>query len=1833
MKRNRLSIALGLIGTSALMGCGDSDSASTSPTPPSTTTPSVITTYDVTAIDGYLQNANVWLDLNSNYLLDDAEPSVRSGGGGVAKLDVSGIENYEDYPIVVQAIAGETIDIGIDINDPENNPVNTSYMMSAPAGETDVTPLSTLVHVILEQQMANEKNDLGRDELTPAEVEALKEKAKSQVADQLGIDKEDVLGDFIGEGNNDVAFAAENIVNSNILPEEPEGLAGVVEEAKLDDPDDNANDSSFLAKNSAASSLIKSTIETVQENTADGEEQDFSSEEEVFDGTQDSNTDTDSDSVPDFIDAFPNDPDEWVDTDGDGRDANGDLKNPIGVNEGDGYGDNSDLDDDGDGINDIEDAFPLNKHESLDSDNDYIGNNADTDDDNDGYLDESDGSNNLVDVHPLDNTKAGDHDGDSIDSIDDAFPSDASKAGDFDGDGVDFVIDEFRNNPNEWVDADGDSYGDNLADKFPSDINNWSDADGDGYGDETNDAFLGNTDEWVDADGDSYGDNLADKFPSDINNWSDADGDGYGDETDDAYVNDPTKAVADVDVASTYTTPYVDDLTISVQIVDASSHVLTEQFLDDTIKTTTNIVYRVGTITYGTIDTVEIIDTKPDTDTFSRVTHYSFDYNLDGDTQFEGKLFEIGDKQANGETYWRYIDEADGSAEDVSNGEGRNYNSTDFSSMLHPVDLSGIDTIHNVTVTYSVTGLGSQTTISYDQFDVSGFDYQDTNTHIVNFMYSGVRTVDDEDKLLAYSKQEDWQADDTNNELLTFVLDSDTAYTFTYERPVWATPNDGIVEEYADYNFNPGNTDNLTSHWYKETATVDFNTGENSYHGYRYVLDEQPINSPNIKLVDGTHTDGYLFSEWSATKTDVHDTEFNEAATWAHYHLDNYDFTAPSESIGQNYTVHIKQDNGIWLSYVFSEWESQSIGNLASNIETFRSGGTDINDITTGDIVGLSNIAINPNRSFRYDALNQPVQWYLVTNNSELTTGEYTKLPVTLTDNGLKDGWLVYNTNSHLFVAKPIDTNNVWDWYDAYTREEVTINDIELNLSNFSWTSNLGQFFLDESLAQAQLDSINNDVFNVCTNEDIASTGSNADNYADFAPAATNCGYSAFNQSTVENLTIYTRESATEYNGYTFNTGGSGTYMESNGYTVAFNWMINAEGIIHITDTDNDETYLALIDTEDNRFSILAFYTSGIGDETESEIIGQEFTTTPPTVAAADAEVIQLIKDEGTLYSFWDDDFNALLLETIVFDGVGSDTVSLTSVQRVLENQVLTDLSLNFDMDRQLSSSGWIVPQGYRFDMSGDVLTAHPGSDNTYSYSVSGTITDLEGEVISSNTPAWENFIDDNAVFANGAKRIDLEMTANSDIYYLWENSPWVMQPSVGHAGDNNTTSTLNEIISSTSAGALNISGVSSANILRATSMDYNLFVEFVDGGEANYYSFEQSTDQVTKIGVGLWTRETINSEDILTYTITEVMINQFNSVTPGIWTADIEDQHRLFSVYDGRVYAGEFEPEGSIDDGMVIYNATAKVDILAQVSISCGFELSTETWNTQTFVDRVNNYLQCTDSTSTVLSQVDILDLVTHKVNDNDEERSYYYHSDGTLTYVKGDEYKDRKWRLENIDGLSVLTQSSSDGTVDFDQMVLLSRDDNTLTYAYYWGEDSNESELRELTDVSYRSAVSECDNGNTDWDDTFEQPSPFATVTDFDASVTACGLTATEQTGAFTSTILTSVTTWTINELETVNGTTAVFPDEKIQFSDTMNGAFVDDEDGSFPFSWQVDNGLVSIVLNDLTDTASGKWALIETDNNNYSVKVFWQESEWTNPAPNPDEGEISSFILIRE
>jgi lysophospholipase L1-like esterase len=502
MKRKNI-VAL-FCSTVMLAGCGGGD-GETSSQP--TLQPSPKVELNAAVIDGYLKGAKVWLDINGNFELDDNEPFAISGSLGKVAIDVTDIKNPNSYPIVAQAEKDKTID------ESTGTFVTHNFVMSAPQGELSITPLSTLVHLHLEQNTDDAKSS--------DEFRVKLSEAKDAVATSLGLNTNDILGDYIEGRKDDVLYAAENIVASGVLPEEPSGLAEISNES--------TGNSKFTDDIILVNGVIKQSIDYVNSN----EYMSFYEQAPVYvpvdqdkkcdrgfvqddltcvvdsdnDGIGNStDADDDNDGVSDSEDKFPLDSSESADLDGDN------------------IGNNADLDDDNDDVADSSDAFPLDATESVDSDGDNIGNNTDTDDDNDGLSDEEE---IFQGTDPL----LLDTDGDGISDKDDIFPVNKLETVDTDLDGTgnnadsdddnDGVVDNtdiFPLDATESIDTDGDTIGNNAD----------SDDDNDGVAD-SSDAFPLDGTESIDTDGDNIGNNTD----------SDDDNDGFSDFVELEFSTDP----------------------------------------------------------------------------------------------------------------------------------------------------------------------------------------------------------------------------------------------------------------------------------------------------------------------------------------------------------------------------------------------------------------------------------------------------------------------------------------------------------------------------------------------------------------------------------------------------------------------------------------------------------------------------------------------------------------------------------------------------------------------------------------------------------------------------------------------------------------------------------------------------------------------------------------------------------------------------------------------------------------------------------------------------------------------------------------------------------------------------------------------------------------------------------------------------------------------------------------------------------------------------------------------------------------------------------------------
>jgi hypothetical protein len=260
-------------------------------------------------------------------------------------------------------------------------------------------------------------------------------------------------------------------------------------------------------------------------------------------GTQLGCTDSDGDGWADVEDVWPLEPTQWVDSDNDGFGDNtsgvegDDCPTKTGTSTADRLGC---PDDDGDTRSDSGDAFPNDYTQWNDSDDDTFG---------DNWADSSWDAERVPLGIGMRITEA---------SRPDACPTVAGDSTldrygclDSDSDGWSDEGDAFPEDSTQWADSDGDGYGDeasgNSADDCPSlpgnstlDRLGCSDTDGDGWSDD-GDAFTRNQDAWSDGDGDGWADqngtDISDDCPLEAGN-STIDLSGCIDSDEDGYSDD-----------------------------------------------------------------------------------------------------------------------------------------------------------------------------------------------------------------------------------------------------------------------------------------------------------------------------------------------------------------------------------------------------------------------------------------------------------------------------------------------------------------------------------------------------------------------------------------------------------------------------------------------------------------------------------------------------------------------------------------------------------------------------------------------------------------------------------------------------------------------------------------------------------------------------------------------------------------------------------------------------------------------------------------------------------------------------------------------------------------------------------------------------------------------------------------------------------------------------------------------------------------------------------------------------------------------------------------------
>lgn len=151
-------------------------------------------TVEITAIDGYIKDADVWLEWDSDGVADADEPKATTNAQGKAELVVAADAGV--YQAWVRVRAGVASDTG----DGSAAPVlfKREVVLTAPAGQTLVSPFTTLIALEMQRQ----------PELTLAQASAL-------VASSLALPAESaaaLAGDFIATKDKRLQLYANKIM-------------------------------------------------------------------------------------------------------------------------------------------------------------------------------------------------------------------------------------------------------------------------------------------------------------------------------------------------------------------------------------------------------------------------------------------------------------------------------------------------------------------------------------------------------------------------------------------------------------------------------------------------------------------------------------------------------------------------------------------------------------------------------------------------------------------------------------------------------------------------------------------------------------------------------------------------------------------------------------------------------------------------------------------------------------------------------------------------------------------------------------------------------------------------------------------------------------------------------------------------------------------------------------------------------------------------------------------------------------------------------------------------------------------------------------------------------------------------------------------------------------------------------------------------------------------------------------------------------------------------------------------------------------------------------------
>ncbi|WP_028869291.1 Ig domain-containing protein [Psychromonas arctica] len=181
-KKTCIAVSIAL----ALTACGGSSDGSSGGS-------SGETSSKLTAIDGYLENAELWVDTNDNLMLDSGDTKLADNSDENGQFTLTA--EQQNHAVFVKAIAGETIDS-------VRGAVSTDFELSAPAGSSVANPMTNMV---IQQLAANP---------TLSQADAEDAVIKSIQDTGLTASRDLIFGDYLIDTSNQQAQALNIIAES-----------------------------------------------------------------------------------------------------------------------------------------------------------------------------------------------------------------------------------------------------------------------------------------------------------------------------------------------------------------------------------------------------------------------------------------------------------------------------------------------------------------------------------------------------------------------------------------------------------------------------------------------------------------------------------------------------------------------------------------------------------------------------------------------------------------------------------------------------------------------------------------------------------------------------------------------------------------------------------------------------------------------------------------------------------------------------------------------------------------------------------------------------------------------------------------------------------------------------------------------------------------------------------------------------------------------------------------------------------------------------------------------------------------------------------------------------------------------------------------------------------------------------------------------------------------------------------------------------------------------------------------------------------------------------------